>query len=72
MQRKKNAVLSRDFHSYSIHAAISSQNRVSVRPKRLYRENPDVYKGKTPVVFADLFSNDRWPMPISRVYPDGQ
>ncbi len=34
---------------------MGSQNRLSVRTKRLYRENPKVYKGKTPVVFAILF-----------------
>jgi hypothetical protein len=44
-----------------------------VRTKRVYRENLDVYKGKTQLFSADLFGNfDRWSTPISRVYPDGQ
>jgi hypothetical protein len=29
------------------------------------RERPKLF-------FADLYSNDRWPMPISSVYPDGR
>ena len=33
-------------------AAVSSRNRVSVRTKRVYRENPDAYEGKTQVVFC--------------------
>jgi hypothetical protein len=37
-----------------IKAAVSPLNRVSVRTKRVYRENPDAYKGKTPVVFCSF------------------
>jgi len=31
---------------------MGSRNRLSVRTKRLYRENPIVYEGKTSVVFC--------------------
>jgi FixJ family two-component response regulator len=33
---------------------MGSQNRLRVRIKRLYRENPNVYKGKNPVVFCNF------------------
>lgn len=33
---------------------IGSQNRLSVRTKRLCGENPNVLKGKTPVVFCNF------------------
>ncbi len=34
---------------------MGSQNRLSVRTKRLCRENPNVYKGKTQLFSAILF-----------------
>ena len=34
---------------------MASQNRLSVRTKRLYRGNPNVYKGKTQFFSAILF-----------------
>ena len=33
---------------------MGSQNRLRERTKRLFRENPNVYKGKTPVVFRNF------------------
>ena len=33
---------------------MGSQNRLSVRTKRFCGENPNVYKGKTPVVFCNF------------------
>ncbi|MCK4830375.1 hypothetical protein KA005_82420, partial [bacterium] len=32
----------------------SSRNRISARTERVYRENPDVYKGKTQLVFCSF------------------
>jgi FixJ family two-component response regulator len=33
---------------------MGSQNRLSVRTKKVCRENPNVYRGKTPVVFCSV------------------
>ena len=43
---------------------MGSQNRLSVRTKRVYRENPNVYKGKTQLFSAILFGKfDKWENP---------
>ena len=41
-----------EYPEVQVKAAISSQNWIIVRTKRIYRENPDVDKGKTQVVFC--------------------
>ena len=54
MRYIKVLMLFTKYPEVQVKAAISSRNWIIVRTKRICRENPNVYKGKTSVVFCSF------------------